>query len=117
MLQEGDILKDRYKVQQLIGRGGMSRVFMCTDLNLQNKLWAVKEVSRNATDHVGRPIEQSLAIEAELLSKLDHPMIVDIADIVTTDECIYVVMDYVEGVSLDKVIREEGPQSEENVQD
>ena len=44
-------------------------------------------------------------------------MIVDIADIVTTDECIYVVMDYVEGVSLDKVIREEGPQSEENVQD
>lgn len=117
MLQEGDILKDRYKVQQLIGRGGMSRVFMGTDLKLTNKLWAIKEVSRNATDQAGRPIEQSLAIEAELLSKLDHPMIVDIADIVTTDECIYVVMDYVEGVSLDKVIREEGPQSEENVQD
>lgn len=117
MLQEGDILKDRYKVQQLIGRGGMSRVFMGTDLRLTNKLWAIKEVSRNATDQAGRPIEQSLAIEAELLSKLDHPMIVDIADIVSTDECIYVVMDYVEGKSLDKVIREEGPQSEEDVQD
>lgn len=117
MLQEGDILKDRYKVQQLIGKGGMSRVFMGTDMKLQNKLWAIKEVSRNATDQAGRPIEQSLAIEAELLSKLDHPMIVDIVDIVTTDECIYVVMDYVEGKSLDKVIREEGPQKEEDIQD
>ena len=56
-------------------------------------------------------------MEASLLSKLDHPMIVDIVDIITTDKYIYVVMDYVEGVSLDKVIREEGPQSEENVQD
>lgn len=117
MLKEGDILKDRYKVQQLIGRGGMSSVYMGLDLKLTNKLWAIKEVSKNATDQAGRPIEQSLAMEAELLSKLDHPMIVDIVDIVTTEDSIYVVMDYVEGKSLDKVIREEGPQKESDVQD
>lgn len=55
-------------------------------------------------------------MEANLLSKLDHPMIVDIVDIITTDKYIYVVMDYVEGKSLDKVVREEGPQKEEDVQ-
>lgn len=116
MLKEGDVLNSRYKVQQLIGKGGMSSVYLATDMNLHNKLWAVKEVNKNATDQAGRPIEQSLATEANLLSKLDHPMIVNIADIITTDKYIYVVMDYVEGKSLDKVVREEGPQSEEDVQ-
>ena len=116
MLHEGDVLKNRYKIQGLIGRGGMSSVYMSVDTQLSNKIWAVKEVSRNAHDAVGRPIEQSLVTEVELLAKLDHPSIVDIVDIIKTNEYIYVVMDYVEGQSLDKVVREQGPQSEEDVQ-
>lgn len=115
-LRRGDVVKGRYEILRLIGEGGMSRVFLAADLQLTNKQWAVKEVDRRAVDPVGRPIEQSLASEAELLSKLDHPNIVDIVDIDKTDDYIYVVMDHVEGQSLDKVVREHGPQSEENVQ-
>ena len=114
-LKKGDIIKDRYEVLRLIGKGGMSRVFLAADLKLQNKQWAVKEVDRRAKDPMGRPIEQSLANEADLLSKLNHPNIVNIADIEKTEDYIYVVMDHVEGQSLDKVVRENGPQSEEDV--
>lgn len=115
-LVKGDIVKGRYEILRLIGEGGMSRVFLAADLQLNNKQWAIKEVDRRATDPVGRPIEQSLASEADLLSRLDHPSIVDIVDIEKTEDYIYVVMDHVEGQSLDKVVREQGPQSEEDVQ-
>ncbi len=115
-LVKGDIIKNRYEILRLIGEGGMSRVFLAADLQLNNKQWAIKEVDRRATDPAGRPIEQSLASEADLLSKLDHPSIVDIVDIEKTEDFIYVVMDHVEGQSLDKVVREQGPQSEEDVQ-
>lgn len=115
-LAKGDIVKGRYEILRLIGEGGMSRVFLAADLQLNNKQWAIKEVDRNAKDPMGRPIEQSLASEADLLSKLDHPSIVDIVDIEKTEDFIYVVMDHVEGQPLDKVVREQGPQSEEDVQ-
>lgn len=116
-LKKGDVLKGKYEILALIGEGGMSRVFLARDLDLVNKQWAVKEVDRNAKDPMGRPIEQSLASEAELLSKLQHPAIVDIVDIERTDNFIYVVMDHIEGVSLDKVVRQKGPQKEEDVQE
>lgn len=115
-VRKGDVIKGRYEILQLIGEGGMSRVFLASDRQLTNKQWAVKEVDRNATDPAGRPIEQSLANEAEILSKLDHPGIVDIVDIDKTDEFIYVVMDHVEGQSLDKVVHQQGAQREEDVQ-
>lgn len=115
-LKNGDVLKGKYEILALIGEGGMSRVYLARDLELVNKQWAIKEVDRRATDPMGRPIEQSLASEAELLSKLQHPAIVDIVDIEKTTNYIYVVMDHVEGEALDKVVRQKGPQSEEDVQ-
>ncbi len=115
-LKNGDVLKGKYEILALIGEGGMSRVYLARDLELVNKQWAIKEVDRRATDPLGRPIEQSLASEADLLSKLQHPAIVDIVDIEKTKNYIYVVMDHVEGEALDKVIRQKGPQSEEDVQ-
>lgn len=115
-IKKGDVIKNRYEVLRLIGKGGMSRVFLGADLTLANRQCAIKEVDRQAKDAAGRPIEQSLASEAELLSRLKHPNIVDIIDIDKTDNFIYVIMDHVEGQSLDKIVRENGPQSEEDVQ-
>ena len=115
-VKRGDVIHGRYEIMDLIGEGGMSRVYLASDRNLVNKFWAVKEVDRRATDPAGRPIEETLASEAALLTKIDHPNIVDIVDIYETDDFIYVVMDHVEGQSLDKVVRANGPQSEEDVQ-
>ena len=86
----GDVIKGKYQVLQLIGRGGMSRVYLAMDLDLANKQWAIKEVDRNACDPTGRPMEQSLAREANLLARFDHPNIVRIVDTVETPDFIYV---------------------------
>lgn len=115
-LRKGDVLKDRYEVLSMIGEGGMSRVFLASDRQLKNKQWAIKEVDRHATDPSGRPIEQSLASEADILSRLDHPNIVDIIDIEKTHDFVYVVMDHVPGETLAELVRREGPQSEADVQ-
>ena len=116
-LKRGDIIAGRYEIMRLIGKGGMSRVFLAADLELTNKQWAIKEVYRHAVDKTGRPVEQSLAAEADLMTKLSHPNIVSIVDVAKTDDFIYVVMDHVEGESLDKLVRRTGPQSEEDVHD
>ncbi|MCI9129196.1 MAG: serine/threonine protein kinase [Eggerthellaceae bacterium] len=115
-LERGDVLKGKYEILTLIGKGGMSRVYLAQDLDLGNKQWAVKEVDRRVTDALGRPIEQSLSSEAELLSRLQHPAIVGIADILKTEDFIYVIMDHVEGQTLEEVVRANGPQSEPDVQ-
>ncbi len=116
-VRKGDTIKNgRYEILDLIGRGGMSRVFLASDTQLANKQWAVKEIYRYATDETGRPIEQKLMYEAEIMSKIDHPGIVDIVDIEKTNDYIYVIMDHVPGETLDKLVRREGPQSEEDVQ-
>lgn len=114
-LERGDVLKGRYEIVSLIGEGGMSRVYLATDRELTNKQWAVKEVDRSATDPAGRPIEQSLANEARLLSGLDHPNIVRIVDTLKTDSFIYVVMDHVEGQTLEDLVGREGRQREDDV--
>jgi len=114
-IRKGDVLKDRYEIQRLIGKGGMSRVYLAADLQLNNKLWAVKEVDRTARDPAGRPMEYVLVEEARMLSRLDHPKIVSVVDIEKTDEYIYVVMDYVEGETLANVVKRLGPQSEQDV--
>ena len=67
----GDVIKGRYKILSVIGKGGMSRVYLAADLQLTNKQWAVKEVDRNATDPTGRPIEQSLSAVRGKRAKVD----------------------------------------------
>ena len=114
-LTRGDVLSGRYEIQRLIGKGGTSRVFLAADLTLNNKLWAVKEADRRAVDAAGRPVEQVLAREALVLSKVDHPGIVRIVDTAATEDFVYVVMDYVEGEPLDRVVKRYGAQSEDDV--
>ncbi len=115
-LKPGEIINERYRIEGQVGQGGMSRVYRASDLVLKNKLWAVKEVYRHTVDQSGKSMEQSLAYESDLLSRISHPAIVNIADIYTTNDYIYIVMDYVEGRPLNSVLREEGAQSEETVQ-
>lgn len=115
-LKEGDVLKSKYKILNKIGEGGMSRVWMASDLEMPNKQWAVKEVDRKAKDPYGDPIEQSLMGEWEILSRIDHPNIVRIVDMEKTSDFIYMIMDHVPGQTLSAVVRQDGPQKESDVQ-
>lgn len=106
----------KYEVLKEIGRGGMSVVYLAMDKHL-NKQWAIKEIRKRGKDKKGTIYVQSLITEANLMKRLDHPAIPRIVDIVENDEAIYVVMDYVEGESLDKVLDKFGPQPQDVVLD
>ncbi|MEF2967270.1 serine/threonine-protein kinase [Paenibacillus sp. M1] len=96
--ERGGILAGRYKIEQIIGEGGMSRVYLASDLKLPGKHWAIKESSISA-ELVAR-----LAEEAALLIALNHHRLPRIADFfrIEDGDCAYMVMDYVEGEHLDR---------------
>ena len=94
----------KYEILKEIGRGGMSTVYLAMDRHL-NKQWAIKEIKKSGTSQKGVVYVQSLITEANLMKKLDHPAIPRIVDITDNEAAIYVVMDYVEGESLDKVLQ------------
>lgn len=105
MAYSGQILDGKYRIVGELGRGGMSVVYLAVDVRL-NKKWAVKEIRRYAESFLG---------EAEVIKNFDHPVLPRIVDVITGDESAFIVMDYIEGRSLNEVIRTEGPQRPETV--
>ena len=107
MTAPGDLIDNKFEVLSQVGKGGMSRVWLVRDRRL-NKLWAAKEIGRCVGDAAGSVVYQSLVAEANLMKRLDHPMLPRIVDIVEEPQELYVVMDFVEGVSFKQALRERG---------
>lgn len=110
----GTIIDGKYEILKLIGKGGMSEVYLAMDKNL-NKQWAVKEIRKRGRDKNNDVIVQSAIAEANMMKKLDHPCLPRIVDILDKDDVIYVIMDYIEGEPLNKVLEKYGAQPQENV--
>lgn len=114
MTEIGTVIDGKYEVLREIGRGGMSVVYLAMDTRL-NKQWAVKEIRKKGNGKNDEVVVNSLLAEANLMKRLDHPSLPRIVDIIDNGLTIYVVMDYIEGESLDKILNEYGAQSEEMV--
>lgn len=114
MAEIGTVVEGKYEILKLIGKGGMSKVYLAMDNNL-NKQWAIKEIVKEARDRNNEVIVQSAIAEANMMKKLDHPCLPRIVDIINHDNVIYVVMDYIEGEPLSKVLQQEGAQPQEVV--
>lgn len=114
MLQSGYILGGKYEIQQEVGRGGMSIVYLAMDRRI-NKVWAVKEVKASGKDQNGEIFAAQFIQEAEMLMQLDHPALPRIVDLIDENNKKYVVMDFVEGQNLFEVIKERGSFEEEEV--
>lgn len=114
MAEIGTIVDGKYEILKEIGRGGMSVVYLAMDNRLK-KQWAVKEIRKTGKDKDDEICVNSLLAEANMLTKLDHPSLPRITDIIDNGETIFVVMDYIEGLSLDKHLGEFGAQPEELV--
>ena len=115
---EGAVVGSRYRLLRMIGKGGSARVWLAEDLVLQKK-WAVKQ-SRFFDSGMLSEEQQMLAAcdikrEAEILKKLSHPMIPGIRDVFEEDGRVYVVMDYVEGITLEEYRKTKGPVPEKLV--
>ena len=114
MQRNGKIIDGKYEILTKIGQGGMSTVYLAMDKRL-NKQWAIKEIRKEKHNTNNEIVVKSILAEAQLMKKLDHAALPRIVDIIEDLEAIYVVMDYIEGETLSKILREYGPQPEETV--
>ncbi len=114
MTEVGTVIDGKYEILKEIGRGGMSVVYLAMDKRL-NKQWAVKEIRKKGSGKNDEIVVNSLLAEANMMKKLDHPSLPRIVDIIDNGITIYVIMDYIEGESLDKILNEYGAQPEEMV--
>lgn len=114
MTEIGSVIDGKYEILKEIGRGGMSIVYLAMDKRL-NKQWAVKEIRKKGSGKNDEVVVNSLLAEANMMKRLDHPSLPRIVDIIDNGITIYVVMDYIEGESLDKILNEYGAQPEEMV--
>jgi len=112
MARVGEIIDGKYEVLKEIGRGGMSLVYLASDTRL-GKQWAIKEYRQDS--QFQQLAKESLIKEATLMKKLDHPRLPRIVDIIDNGKTVYIIMDYIEGMPLDKVLEAYGAQSQENV--
>lgn len=110
----GTVIDDKYEILKEIGRGGMSIVYLAMDKHL-NKQWAVKEIRKKGNGKNDEIVVNSLLAEANMMKRLDHPALPRIVDIIDNGITIYIVMDYIEGESLDKIINEHGALPEDKV--
>ena len=116
MARTGEVLDDKYVLKRKIGQGGMSEVWLAVD-NRLGKRWAVKEIRRTGSPLRDSVMREHARSEAELMRDLDCPAIPRIVDILESGDRLDIVMDLVSGVTLDRLLRTEGRQSEERVLD
>ncbi|WP_051569075.1 serine/threonine-protein kinase [Alkaliphilus transvaalensis] len=106
---KGTILNNQYVVEGILGEGGMGKVYLCRNLKLGN-LWAVKYIPK-----IEGIRNSSIVAEEDILKKLNHTYLPQIVDIFKDENGTYLVESYIEGVSLDKKMKLEGPFNEEEV--
>lgn len=114
MIKIHDIVDGKYEILKEIGHGGMSTVYLAMDKNL-NKQWAVKEIRKQGNNKIDGAVVNSLQVEANLMKRLDHPALPRIVDIINSDETICIIMDYIEGETLEKILERYGAQPEDVV--
>ena len=113
MLRIGMVIDNRYKILREIGRGGTSCVYLAENIRLHN-YWAIKEIYKSGL--TGDGVNSGILIaESSILTKLRHPGLPSIIDIINTPQSYLIVMEYIEGVSLDKVLAQRGSCSEKDV--
>ncbi|MFI1483736.1 protein kinase [Streptomyces sp. NPDC020747] len=101
----------RYRLTESIGQGGMGRVWRAVDEILDRQV-AVKEMRIDGMDQEdARTRRERTLREARATARIDHPNVVRVYDVVDQGERLWIVMELVDGRSLDKVLAEDGPLS------
>ncbi len=108
LLPPQSILAGRYIIVQKVGQGGMGAVYQATDTRLGHKPVAVKEMSDAAiTDPSEKQqTRQAFEREAQMLATLNHPNLPRVTDHFSERGKQYLVMDFIEGQTLDKVLNQ-----------
>lgn len=99
------ILIDNYRIVSVLGKGGMGIVYKAYDTKLDRYV-AIKMLNAETYDHA-RFVER-FKREAKNQAKLSHPNIVTVYGFIEYEDLLGIVMEYVEGESLEKVLQRQG---------
>ncbi|OIJ17786.1 hypothetical protein BKP45_19680 [Anaerobacillus alkalidiazotrophicus] len=98
-------INDRYQILETIGGGGMANVYKAHDVIL-NRVVAVKVLRPQFSDD--DEFIRRFRREAQAATSLSHPNVVNIYDVGEEDDLYYIVMEYVEGLTLKQLIQQRG---------
>ena len=105
MLTVGTYLADRYEILSKIGAGGMSDVYKAKD-HILGRFVAIKVLKPEFSEDRG--FVSKFRTEAQSAAGLEHPNIVNIYDVGSEEGLYYIVMEYVEGITLKTYIEKKG---------
>ncbi|MFN2590767.1 MAG: protein kinase, partial [Actinomycetota bacterium] len=94
-----------YRIEELLGRGGMSVVYLATDLDLERKV-ALKILGPELAQERG--FRDRFIRESRLAASLDHPNVVPVFEAGHAEDVLFISMRYVRGTDLRRVIEAEG---------
>lgn len=110
------VLQNRYRIESVLGQGGMGTVYLAKDIRLDDRLCVVKELR----DDFYRDEDKQRALtffdrEARMLARLKHGNIVQVSDYFSEQGKYFLVMEYVDGENLHSIMQKrEGEPFDEN---
>ncbi|MEU8197019.1 protein kinase [Microbispora amethystogenes] len=108
--QHGRMLAERYELRVRIGRGTMGTVWRAYDRSLDREI-AVKEIRQDPalSPRQRQELRERMLREGRMAARVSHPSVATIHDVILADGIPWIIMELVEGRSLEQVIDEEGP--------
>jgi serine/threonine-protein kinase len=105
-LNVADVIDARYRLERLLGTGGMAEVWLAQDQRLGR--WVALKVLRDSVSAADGDLAASLQREARVIAQLQHPNIVGVFDTGVYEGHHYLVMEYVHGYSLRQLLETQG---------
>ncbi len=100
----GIMLLDKYQLLNKIYESNVNQIFVIRDY-VTKQLYILKAINKN----------HSHSWDLDAIKKIDHPQIAHIVDVQTTEKYIYILKEYIKGITLEEYINKFGPLSEETV--
>jgi serine/threonine protein kinase len=108
LLANSDVLQGRYVIMGLLGQGGFGAVYLANDLRLPGRRVAIKE-----NIDASPAVQAQFQTEATLLAALKHSNLPSVTDFfVAQSGYQYLVMDFIEGETLEEMVTSQGPLTE-----
>jgi serine/threonine-protein kinase len=106
----GDILRDRYRIEEIIGRGAYGIVYRASDMTVGGSLWAIKEIwEAHLYDEERREALELFRKEVSILGELNHTGIPRVLEFFSRDHHHYIVMEFIEGKTMEEVVARDKP--------
>lgn len=101
----GRLIDERYRIDELVGSGGMAYVYKATDVT-DGKTVAVKVLKPEFYDNT--ELTRRFKNESKAIALLSHPNIIRVFDVSFTDEMKCIVMEYIDGITLKEYLEMQG---------